>query len=452
MCKLSSNWDNEAYVSLHLVQELLRQINLPPKNIYSHWIPEFKIKVPSLNSQGSLSYKQKSVDFLVEDISRNIKFLIEIKTARTRIDDVARFQLEKYLCHSHIRYGILIDPFLLEIYEYRENEMIFRDNHHIKSLSKLKPTVDFVRNFLESIKMRTIAVHAAKGGVGKTTLVVNLAYELARLGHRVLVIDLDDQANASLSLGVNRADELDKADSAEEFEKILNSFEDRKEVGEFIRNYVREDFEKEDYIYSSMFNPILNIDSGKGKIDVIPSSYKTNDSVISSFVGNRFRRLNNAIQKSELSNDYDFILIDTPPSTTDIAAAGLHAAQYIIIPSQMEYLSVYGIRSVIRNLRELSEEWGGKRGMVLGVVPTMTDNRTNLSSTIKDLVQRTVPGIQLLPEIKRTTYIGQASYKRQPVTLFAEDSPRAGATAKQFTKLARNLLTEIEKIELTTGV
>ena len=90
--------------------------------------------------------------------------------------------------------------------------------------------------------------------------------------------------------------------------------------------------------------------------------------------------------------------------------------------------------------------------MTLGVVPTMTDTRTNLSSTIKNLVQRTVPGIQLLPEIKRTTYIGQASYKRQPIPLFAEDSPKAGATAKQFTKLAQNLLTEIEKIELTTGV
>ena len=298
MRKLSSNWDNEAYVSLHLVQELLREIDLPPKKIYSHWIPEYKVKVPSLNSQGGLSYKRKAVDFLVEDISRNIKFLIEIKTAKTRINDVARFQLEKYLCHSHIRYGILIDPFLLEIYEYRQNKMMFRSKYHIESLSKLKPTADFIRSFLESIKMRTIAVHASKGGVGKTTLVVNLAYELARLGYRILVIDLDDQANASLSLGVNRADELDKAESAEEFEKILDSFEDRKEVGEFIRNYVREDFEKKDHIYPSRFNPILNIDNGKGKIDVIPSSYKTNDSIISSFVGNRFRRLNNAIQKS----------------------------------------------------------------------------------------------------------------------------------------------------------
>ena len=300
--------------------------------------------------------------------------------------------------------------------------------------------------------MRTIAVHTSKGGVGKTTLVVNLAYELARLGHRLLVIDLDEQANASLSLGVNRADELDRAESAEEFEKILNSFEDRKEVGEFLRNYVRDDFEKKDYIYPSKLNHILNLDNRQGKIDVIPSSYKTNDSVVSSFIGNRFRRLNNAIQNSELSTDYDFVLIDTPPSTTDITTIGLHAAQYIVIPSQMEYLSVYGIRSVIRRLRDVSEEWGGKRGRILGVVPTMTDSRTKLSSTIKSLVKRTVPGIQILPEIKRTTYIGQASHRRQPITLFAENNQKAASTAKQFTKLSQSLLAEIEKIELTTGV
>jgi len=66
--------------------------------------------------------------------------------------------------------------------------------------------------------MSTIAIHTSKGGVGKTTLVVNLAYELAKLNYRILVVDLDDQANASLSLGVNKADQFDKASSSEEFQ------------------------------------------------------------------------------------------------------------------------------------------------------------------------------------------------------------------------------------------
>jgi len=88
--------------------------------------------------------------------------------------------------------------------------------------------------------MRTIAIHTSKGGVGKTTLVVNIAYELARQGNRVLVVDLDDQANASLSLGVNKADEIEKVSTLREFRQILDSFKDRKEVIDFLKMGTKE--------------------------------------------------------------------------------------------------------------------------------------------------------------------------------------------------------------------
>ncbi|MEW6491654.1 MAG: Swt1 family HEPN domain-containing protein [Cyanobacteriota bacterium] len=125
-------------------------------------------------------------------------------------------------------------------------------------------------------QMRTIAIHAAKGGVGKTTLVVNLAYELAKKGKRVLVVDLDDSANTSLLLGVNKADEIEQADNLEEIERILHSFDGRKELIDFLTESPKKDFDGEKYIYPSiLFNKYLKENKYQGKISIIPSSYRT---------------------------------------------------------------------------------------------------------------------------------------------------------------------------------
>ena len=451
MSELSLNWNNEAYVSLHLVQKLLLNAGLPPKSAYSHWIPEFKVRVPVLTANGQTRITENEADFLVEDLTRYINFIVEVKTAETKIDDDARIQLEKYLKYSHTRFGILIDPFLMEIYEYTQWQFSLCCQYDIKHPDEVQPVANFLKTFLEQVKMRTIAVHTSKGGVGKTTLLVNLAYELARKGNRVLVVDLDDQANASLSLGVNKANKFDEASSLDEFEQILESFKSRKEVIEFLKDYELPNFNYKEYIHSSDLNSILSISGCPGKVDVLPSSYKTIDGALASLIGIREKRLDKALRQSNMANDYDFVVIDTPPSATTIASNGLYAAQYIVIPSQMEYLSAYGIRTPIKRVREVQEEMNNKRGIILGIVPMMTEN-LKIQITIRQLIERTFQGITMLPEIKRATAVAQASYARQPLSLYAEQNRGAGAVSIQFRKLTDDILTKINQIESSVGM
>jgi chromosome partitioning protein len=441
---LSSEWDNEAYVSVHLVQEMLIQAGLPKKiGTSTCWHPEFRIKVPKIEGSG---LTEKKVDFLIEDHTRYINFLIEIKSAKQRINDAARFQLlEKYLYRSNIKWGVLIDPFLCEIYEYGQSKP--KAKFEIENPTHIEPIANFLRTFLDTLKMRTIAIHTSKGGVGKTSLVVNMAYELAKQGNRVLVVDLDDQANASLSLGVNKTDEIDNASSLEEVEEILGSFEERQELIEFLLECVDEDFDYQKYIYPSSFNKHLN-EGSEGLIDVLPSSYKTQPHELERKPLAE-KRLDKGLQK--LSCEYDYCLIDTPPIYNRITWNGVFAAQYIIIPSQMEYLSAYGIRNPVKQTREVREETEDTRGKILGIVPMMTDN-TKINKTILELVKKTFHNIPILSEVKRATDVREASHQRIPLSLLAEHKPPAGGVAKQLADLTREIVERIDSLESDKGV
>lgn len=441
MSDLSLDWNNEAYVSLHLVEEMLRKAGLPPRSGYSHWIPQFKIE--NLNG-----YAQKWwVDFYIEDLSRYISFFVEVKSAIARLDDSARYQLYTYLFYSNKRFGVLIDPFLVEVYEYTKNNFHLIAKHDIEDPRQVEPVAEFLHNFLESIKMRTISIHTSKGGVGKTTLVVNVAYELAKQGNRVLVVDLDDQANASLVLGVNKADQIDNASTLEDVEQILDSFAGRKELIDFLKADKSAGFDYMDYVYSSQFNNYLW--GSSGKIDVLPGSYRTKDAEIGS-KPYRQELLNKGLQKSDIANDYDYVIIDTPPSYTDITWNGVSAAQYMVIPSQMEYLSAYGINNPIKQVKEVEQNTDGKRGKIIGIVPMMTKN-TNLNKTIKQLVELRFDPIPLLPEIKHSTYVGEALKKRQPMSVYAQHTGSGQDIAFQFLNLTQEIVKIINSIETTTS-
>lgn len=314
---------------------------------------------------------------------------------------------------------------------------------------------DIVEQLLEEIngvtpppppQMRTIAIHAAKGGVGKTTLVVNLAYELAKKGKRVLVVDLDDSANTSLLLGANKADEIEQADDLEEIERILHSFDGRKEIIDFLKESAGKYFDGENYIYPSiLFNKYLKENKYQGKISIIPSSYRTisQDILAVPKAGNRLE-----VGLRSISDRYDFVIIDTPPVTDVISYNGLYAAQYWLIPSQMEYLSIYGILTPVRKAQSVQAKSNRERGNILGIVPMMTDAKLVLHKKIRKLVENTFPDIKVFSDVKRSTHVGMALSARQPVSVYSKQNSQVPSDiGNMFSEITDELLRTIESIE-----
>ena len=350
------------------------------------------------------------------------------------------------------------------------NERAYHDLYRITSLLKAisSPEADIVEQYKqESLKaflqeqskgrvpengnsnqheMRTIAIYAAKGGVGKTTLVVNLAYELAKKGKRVLVIDLDDSANTSLLLGVNKADEIEQADNLEEIEKILHSFDDRKELIDFLTESPKKDFDGESYIYPSiLFNKYLKEHKYQGKMSIIPSSYRTKTQDIVA-APNAFNRLEVGLRT--ISDKYDFVIIDTPPSSDVISYNGLYAAQYWLIPSQMEYLSIYGILNPVRKAQSVQAKSNRERGNILGIVPMMTDAKLVLHKKIRKLVENTFPDIKVFSDVKRSTHVGMALSARQPISVYSKQNSQVPSEiGNMFSEITEELLKQIAVIE-----
>lgn len=440
--QLDEIWTDEPYVSLHLVQEILRQVVPPSEN---EWYPEHVLS------------PRNKVDFYIRDKKRHLEFFIEVKAAKSatqsRIDAASRQQLATYFHHANVKHGILIDPFHIECYELINGYAELTKQYDIKDPSHLKPIIKFLTLYLNGLtEMRTIVIHSSKGGVGKTTLTINIAFELARRGNRVLVVDLDDQANTSLSLGVNKADEIDNVKTIEEFEQILQSFEDRNEVMTALldQHKYRDKMNPQDYIYPSHWNGYLGTNDANSNacIDVLPGSFQTDPFKIMTLPGGQ-KLLDKVLQK--LKGEYDYVLIDTAPATTMITHNGLYGAQYVLIPSQMEYLSVYGIRPAVINATGINEDTEGTRSCILGIVPMMTDATTR-SRTIRGLIEKHFSHIKLLPEVSRQTAVGQALLNREPLFIYAEKHKNRSKTANQIAALTQEIIVGIDSNDVFSPV
>ncbi len=247
---------------------------------------------------------------------------------------------------------------------------------------------------------RIIAIANQKGGVGKTTTTVNLGAALAELNYRVLVIDLDPQGNATTGLGVE----------ARNFELSMYDV--------IMRDQPLEDCIEPTSV-KNLFVAPATIDLAGVEIELVPAF-------------SRELKLKRAIDT--VVDDFDFVLIDCPPSLGLITVNGLAAADEVMVPIQCEYYALEGLSQLLRNVNLVSTNLN-QTLEVSTIVLTMFDARTRLSVDVANEVREHFSGRVCRAVIPRTVRLSEAPSFGQPITVF--DPASRGAVA--YRELAKEV-------------
>jgi len=251
--------------------------------------------------------------------------------------------------------------------------------------------------------MKIVAIANQKGGVGKTTTAVNLGAALAQLGHRILIVDLDPQANATSSFG------LQAIEHTSLYEPLLGGAS----ITERIFPTERE----------ALFIVPADLDLAGAEVEIAR-------------MPNHLTRLAETLKPLHADETFDFVFLDCPPSLGILMSNALAAADELLTPIQCEYFALEGLVKIVRLIEQVRNSGVNRHLELSGIVMTMFDARTNLSQQVVADVRKHFGERVYETVIPRSVRLSEAPSFGKSILEYASSGPAAQA----YRALAREFI------------
>ena len=252
---------------------------------------------------------------------------------------------------------------------------------------------------------KIIAVTNQKGGVGKTTTSINVAYFLAKAGKKTLLVDFDPQGNATSGLGI-----------------------DKQSLGATMSEVVMRQIDLANIVLPTEYK----------NLSIAPATpHLANTEVELAQAEGRFIRLREALRKA---TEYDYIIIDSPPSLSLLTVNGMVAANYVLLPGQAECYALEGLGQLLESMKLI------KKGLnppleLLGVLATMMDSRTTLSGQVHAEIKKYFPDKIFKSSIPRNIRLAEAPSHGAPVGAY----DRFSKGSRAYKALAKEIIERVER-------